>query len=45
MVDQRARGEIEPFGGEWYSLFTTFKYSAFRLELLQHYSDPSEASP
>jgi len=34
MVDQRARGEIEPFGGEWYSLFTTFKYSAFRLELL-----------
>jgi hypothetical protein len=35
--------EIEPFGDDWYSQFTTFKYSAFRLELLQHYTDPGEA--
>jgi len=35
--------EIEPFGTEFYSLFEGFKYSAFRLELLQRYTDPGEA--
>ncbi len=34
-----------PIGDEWSAMFQSFKQSAYRLETLQAYAEPSESSP
>lgn len=36
---------VIPINDEWTSMFHSFKHTAFRLETLQWYAEPSESSP
>lgn len=36
---------VIPINDEWTSMFYSFKHTAFRLETLQWYAEPSESSP